>query len=219
MTLSISVPSLKSQARISFTPIFYGAILWPAMLKPNKIKQLLAICILLAGVWLTFSIVVKTHQSNGPVEILKQLPKNVDISLQKIHYTETKDGLKRWDLVAEKVEYDKLRGLTLFSDVKMDIFDKGKDTGNLTLKAERAIYNNQTGDIQAEGNVTVVNQTGMRMQTQTLRYESSKSKIATTDRVTINDGKLSVDGRGMELMLKEKSVRILENVTARIRGR
>lgn len=189
------------------------------MLKPNKIKQLLAICILLAGVWLTFSIVVKTHQSNGPVEILKQLPKNVDISLQKIHYTETKDGLKRWDLVAEKVEYDKLRGLTLFSDVKMDIFDKGKDTGNLTLKAERAIYNNQTGDIQAEGNVTVVNQTGMRMQTQTLRYESSKSKIATTDRVTINDGKLSVDGRGMELMLKEKSVRILENVTARIRGR
>jgi LPS export ABC transporter protein LptC len=189
------------------------------MLKPNKIKQLLAICILLAGVGLAFAIVVKTHQSNGPVEILKQLPKNVDISLQKIHYTDTKDGVKRWDLVAEKVEYDKIRALTLFSDVQMDIFDKGKETGKVTLTAKRAIYHNRTGDIQAEGNVTVVNQTGMRLQTETLRFESSSSKITTSDPVTIADGKMSVEGQGMELMLKEKSVRILSNVTARIRGR
>ena len=186
------------------------------MLKPNKIKLLLALSVILAGVGLTVTIILKTHQSTGPVQILKQLPKNVDISLQKIHYTDTKDGQKRWDLIAEKVEYDKIRDLTLFSAIRMEIFSRGEGDGKLTLRAEKAIYNNKTGDVEAEGNVTVVNEAGMKFESGRLRYESSSSKIDTRDFVKITDGKLTVEGTGMVFMLKEKSVRILHDVTARI---
>jgi LPS export ABC transporter protein LptC len=189
------------------------------MLKPNKIKLLLALSVILAGIGLTVTIVLKTHQSSGPVQILKQLPKNVDISLQKIHYTDTKEGKKRWDLIAEKVEYDKIRDLTLFSDVKMDIFSKGKSDGKLTLRADRAIYSNNTGDVEAEGNVTAVNEAGMRFETGHVRYESSSSRIDTQDLVKITNGKITVVGTGMILMLKEQSVRILRDVTARVGGR
>jgi LPS export ABC transporter protein LptC len=188
------------------------------MLKPNKIKLLLASSVILAGVGLTVTIVLKTHQSTGPVQILKQLPKNIDVSLQKIHYTDTKNGEKRWDLIAEKVEYDKVRDLTLFSDIRMDIFSRGKGDGKLTLRAERAIYNNKSGDVEAEGNVTVVNEAGMRFETGRLRYESSSSKIDTKDLVKMADGRLRVEGTGMVFMLKEKSMRILRDVTARVGG-
>ncbi|HKZ17744.1 MAG TPA: LPS export ABC transporter periplasmic protein LptC, partial [Geobacteraceae bacterium] len=181
------------------------------MLKPNKIKLLLALSVILAGVGLTVTIILKTHQSTGPVQILKQLPKNVDISLQKIHYTDTKDGQKRWDLIAEKVEYDKIRDLTLFSAIRMEIFSRGKGDGKLTLRAEKAIYDNKTGDVEAEGNVTVVNEAGMKFETERLRYESSSSKIDTRDFVKITDGKLTVEGTEMVFMLKEKSVRILHD--------
>jgi LPS export ABC transporter protein LptC len=189
------------------------------MLKPNKIKLLLALSVILTGIGLTVTIVLKTYRSSGPVQILKQLPKNVDVSLQKIHYTDTKDGKKRWDLIAEKVEYDKIRDLTLFSDVRMEIYSKGKSNGKLTLTAQRANYNNNTGDVEAEGNVTVVNEAGMRFETEHLRYESSSSRIDTQDFVKIIDGKLTVEGTGMILMLKDKTVRILRDVTARIGGR
>ncbi len=186
------------------------------MLKPNKIKLILALCIVSAGIWLTTVIVLKTNRSKGPVEILKQLPRNIDISLQKIHYTDVKDGEKRWTLVAEKVEYDRDRNYTYFRNVKMDIFSRGGSENKITLTADNAAYHNKTEDVEVEGNVTAVNNAGMRFETGRLFYESSRSMISTKDHVKFTDGKLAVEGTGMELMIKAKKVRILNNVTALI---
>ncbi len=186
------------------------------MLKPNKIKLILALCIVSAGIWLTTVIVVKTHRSKGPVEILRQLPKNIDISLQKIHYTDIKDGEKRWALVADKVEYDKSRDYTYFRSVKLDLFTKGETESKVTLVADRAVYHDKTGEIEVAGNVTATNRTGMRFETTHLYYEPSRSLISTQDHVRFVDGKLKVEGTGMELMIKTKNVRILSNVTAYI---
>jgi LPS export ABC transporter protein LptC len=184
------------------------------MLKPSKIKLILALCIVSAGIWLTTVIVLKTHRSKGPVEILRQLPKNIDISLQKIHYTDIKDGEKRWSLVADKVEYDRDRNYTYFRNVKVDFFSRGKSEGKITLVADKAVYHDKTGDIEAEGNVTASNETGLRFETGHLFYQPSLSMISTKDHVRLVDGKLTVEGTGMELMIKEKKARILNNVTA-----
>ncbi len=186
------------------------------MLKPNKIKLLLALCIAVAGIWLTVEIVLKTHQSKGPVEMLKQLPKNIDISLQKIHYTDTKDGEKRWDLVADKVEYDRNVDYTYLKNVRMEIFPKGKDSGKVTLVAERATYHNKTGDVEVAGRVKADNDAGMRLETDHLSFDSSRSMIYTRDRVKFTDHGLIVEGTGMEFMLKAKSVRVLNDVTAHV---
>ncbi len=184
------------------------------MLKPSKIKLILALCIAVAGIWLTVVIVLKTHRSKGPVEILRQLPKNIDISLQKIHYTDIKDGQKRWSLVAEKVEYDRERNCSYFRNVKVDLFSRGKDDGKITLTAYKAVYHDKTGDIDAEGNVVASNENGMRFETGHLSYQPSSSMISTRDHIRFVEGKLMVEGTGMELMIKAKKVRILNNVTA-----
>jgi len=211
---SISVPTFCIPPRICFTPHFYGVILLRDMPKPNKIKLVLALSIAAAGIWLTTVIVLKTHRSNGPVEILRQLPKNIDISLQKIHYTEIKDGVKKWSLVAEKVEYDRDRTCSYFRNVKVDLFSNGKDEGKITLTADRAVYHDKTGDIEAEGNVVASNETGMRFETGHLSYQPSRFMISTGDHVRFIDGKLTVEGTGMELMIKAKKCRVLKNVTA-----
>ncbi len=184
------------------------------MLKPSKIKLILALCIAAAGVWLTTVIVLKTHRSKGPVEILRQLPKNIDISLQKIHYTHIRDGEKRWSLVAEKVEYDGVRNCSYFRNVKVDLFSKGKDEGKMTLTADKAVYHDKTGDIEVEGNVVASNETFMRFETGHLFYQASSSIISTRDHIKFTEGNLSVEGIGMELMIKAKKVRVLSNVTA-----
>jgi LPS export ABC transporter protein LptC len=186
------------------------------MLKPNKIKLVLAICIVVAGIWLSAVIVLKTHQSHGPVEILKQLPKNIDISLQKIHYTDIKDGKKRWVIVADGVEYDKTTNYTYFKKVKMDIFPKGEEKGKISLVADRAAYHNKTGDVEAEGKIVASNEGGMKFETGRLFYDSSRSMILTGDHVRFADGSLVVEGTGMEFMPKAKTLKVLKNVTARI---
>lgn len=219
MPRSISMPTFLIPSRICFTPIFDGVILLRDMLKPNKIKLILALFIISAGIWLIAVIVVKTNRSNGPVEILKQLPKNIDISLQKIHYTDVKDGEKRWTLVAEKVEYDRDRNYTYFRNVKMEIFPRGGSNSKITLTADKAAYHNKTEDVEIEGNVTAANDAGMRFETVRLYYQASRSMISTKDHVRFSDGKLSVEGTGMELMIKAKKVRIMNNVTALVGAR
>ncbi len=215
---TISVPTLSHPARICFTPIFYDVILCPVMLKPNKIKQLLALCIVLAGTWLAAVIVLKTHQPKGPVELLKQLPKNIDVSLQKIHYSEIKNGEKRWELRADKVDYDQNREYTYFKKIDMIIFGKGKG-GIISLTADTASYHNKSGDVKLVGNVTAVNDSGMKFTTGHVNYISSRSLVSTNDHVAFTDGRLAVKGTGLELMLKTKSVRVLNNVTANIGSR
>lgn len=204
---------LHSSQNLLYTPFLWCYTLHD-MLKPSKIKLILALCIVSAGIWLTTVIVLKTHRSKGPVEILRQLPKNIDISLQKIHYTDIKDGEKRWSLVADKVEYDRDRNYTYFRNVKVDFFSRGKSEGKITLVADKAVYHDKTGDIEAEGNVTASNETGLRFETGHLFYQPSLSMISTKDHVRLVDGKLTVEGTGMELMIKEKKARILNNVTA-----
>lgn len=212
---TISVPTCSLCSRICFTLIFYDVILCPVMLKPNKIKQLLALCIILAGAWLAIVIVLKIHQPKGPVEYLKELPKNIDLSLQKIHYSEEKDGVKRWELLADKVEYDKNREYTFFKKISMIIFGKGKG-GQITITADNANYYNKIGDIELSGNVTAVNDSGMKFTTGHIRYISSRSMFSTDDHVAFADGGLVVNGTGLEMMLKTKNVRIFKNVTAHI---
>lgn len=185
------------------------------MLNPNKIKQLLALLITVAGAWLTVVIVLKVHQPKGPAELLKELPKNIDISLQKIHYTETRDGVKRWELVADKVDYDTNRENTYFKKINMVIFGKGTN-GKINLTADNARYFNKTGDVELTGNIAAANDAGMRFETGRLRYVPSRSMIQTDDHVRFVDGRLTVEGNGLELMLKAKSVRVLRNVTAKI---
>lgn len=186
------------------------------MLKPNKIKLLLVLCIVLAGLSLVTIIILKTSQSKGPVEILKQLPKNIDISLQKIHYTDIKDGKKRWDLLADKVEYDRKKDYTYFKNIRMDVFPEGQNSGMITLDADSAMYHNKTGDVEIEGKITAVSNNGMKFESRSLRYRASRSMIDTRDRIRFVHGRLVVEGTGMEFDLKAKTVRVLNDVTAHI---
>jgi LPS export ABC transporter protein LptC len=185
------------------------------MLKPNKIKQLLALCIILAGAWLAIVIVLQIHQPKGPVEFLKELPKNIDLSLQKIHYSEVKNGEKRWELLADKVEYDKNSEYTFFKKISMIIFGKGNG-GQITITANNAKYHNKTGDVELSGNVAAASDSAMKFTTGNIRYISSRSMFRTSDHVALADGRMVVKGTGMELMLRTKNVRLLKNVTADI---
>ncbi|RQW88173.1 MAG: LPS export ABC transporter periplasmic protein LptC [Geobacter sp.] len=188
------------------------------MQKFNKIKQVLAFVVIAAASYLTVVIALKYHRLKSPVEMLSDLPKNIDLSLQKVHYTNTKDGVLQWDLLAHKVDYYNDSGVIRFTQAEMVLFGKG-GSGKYSLVADTADYHKKSGDVKLVGNITATNESGMTFSTGHLQYSASRSLVSTADKVRLVDASMSVEGAGMELRLDTRKLRVLHNVTAVIRTR
>lgn len=186
------------------------------MEKLNKIRQLLALLIVVASISLAVSIFLKSFRGRGPADALPQLAKNVDVSLRKIHYTETKQGVKQWDLVADKVELDKERDKARLTGIQLVVVGN-RQTGDITITADQGEFFNKTKDVQLVGNVVARSVSGMEFTTSQAAYRAARSMIESPARVKFTDGKLTLEGVGMELMTVTRNIRILRDVTADIR--
>lgn len=184
----------------------------------NKIRRVLAFAVIAASTYLTVAIAVKFHRVKDPADILADLPKNIDLSLKKVHYTNTKDGVLLWDLVASKVDYYNDPGVARFTDAEMVMFGKG-GAEKYTLKADSADWHKKTGNVKLTGNVEATSGSGMKFTTGHLEYHAAKSLVSTPDRVRLVDGNLSVEGTGMEMQVDARRVKVLHNVTAVVRAR
>ncbi len=184
----------------------------------NKIRRILAFLVVAAAAYLTVAIALKFHRVKEPADILKDLPKNIDLSLQKVHYTNTKDGTLQWDLIARKVDYYNDMGIVRFSKAEMSMNGSGKP-GAYALKADTADYYKKSGDLKLVGNITASNETGMTFTTGHIDYSAARSLISTNDKVRLSDGRLTVEGSGLEVRVDTRKIRVLRNVTAIVGAR
>jgi len=183
------------------------------MIKLSKIRQLLALVIIAAVLALAAAIALKAYRGMRSGPALPSLPKNIDISLQKIHYTETKGGVKKWDLLADKAEYDKAGEIVRLTGIRLEVALAGK-TGGVVLTSERADYHSRTRDVELIGNVVAKSESGMQFTTGRIAYIAARSMLKTADRVKFSDVNLAVEGIGMEFMVDTKLIKIMQQVTA-----
>jgi LPS export ABC transporter protein LptC len=184
----------------------------------NKIRRVLAVIVFLVTAYITVKIVNYYHNLKPPADKLVDLPKNIDLSLQKVHYTNTKDGTLQYDLVAERVESDNDLGMIRLTTVQMTLNGNGK-SGKYLLKADTADYHRKTGDIKLVGNVVAANESGMKFTTGHVEYFAARSLITTNDRVKVSDGNFTLDGTGMEIRVDTKQVHVLRDITAVVGSR
>jgi len=185
------------------------------MTKSNKIRQLLALFVILASLSLVAIIVIKIYKGRVTKQLLRKLPKNIDVSLKKIHFTETREGIKKWDLVADKAEFNKKMEVTHLTGVRLTIA-AGGNMGDITLTAPRADYHNITRDVRLDGRVIAKSSSGMEFTLEDAEYIAARSVIVSSGRVRFTDGKLTMEGVGMEFKSETKNFRILTGVTANI---
>ena len=185
------------------------------MTKSNKIRQLLALFVILASLSLVAIIVIKIYKGRVTKQLLRKLPKNIDVSLKKIHFTETREGIKKWDLVADKAEFNKKMEVTHLTGVRLTIA-AGGNMGDITLTAPRADYYNITRDVRLDGKVIAKSSSGMEFTLENAEYIAARSVIVSSGRVRFTDGKLTMEGVGMEFKPETKNFRILSGVTANI---
>jgi LPS export ABC transporter protein LptC len=181
--------------------------------KLNNIRRFLAIAGALASILVVATIVFRMQKESSPKLAVRKLPVQVDVSLQKVHFTEVRQGVKRWDLTAERAEYNKATDTSSLSGVKL-IIAGGDKVGELRLSAERADYRNATKDIILSGDVKGEGSKGIRFSTSRITYVAARSRLETAERVRFSDAELELEGVGMEFQTQTRKVRLLKDVSA-----
>jgi LPS export ABC transporter protein LptC len=130
-----------------------------------------------------------------------------------VHYTETKAGVKRWDLSAERAEYNKDTDSTTLSGVRLIVAGKTA-TGDLQVTADRADYRNSTRDVILAGNVRGSSGSGMEFSTSRVTYVAARSQLESAEPVRFLDGGLKLEGVGMEFQTQTRRLKLMKDVSA-----
>lgn len=179
----------------------------------NNIKRFLGLAAVVASLLVVGTILLRMDHGMVPKLPVRKLPLQVDISLQKFHYTETKQGVKRWDLAAEKAEYNKKKDQTSLAVVRLTVAG-GAKFGDLVITADRAEYHNGTRDVVLSGKVTGMSSKGIRFSASNVSYLASRSLLVSEERVRFSDGGNELEGVGMEFQTQTRRFKLKKDVSA-----
>jgi LPS export ABC transporter protein LptC len=183
------------------------------MHKLNNIRRFLAIVAVAASLSVIATIAYRMQQGAAPKLGVRKLPVQVDVSLQRVHYTETKQGVKRWDLSADRAAYNKQTDTTSLAGVRL-VVAGGASTGELQVTADRADYHNGTRDVTLAGNVHGQSSKGIEFFAPTVNYVAARSQFETSERVRFVDAGLELEGEGMEFQTQTRRFKLMKDVSA-----
>ena len=139
---------------------------------------------------------------------------NADLKLERVHYQETHEGIKEWEVEAASAVYYKEDQMVLLEKVKATFF--GKDGGNYILLAEKGRFNIKNKIIEGFGGVQLKASDGYLLHTQTVKYESSQREIRTTDAVFLEGPDIRIEGKGLVVEVERQRLKILREVQTTI---
>lgn len=183
------------------------------MHKLNNIRLFLAIMAVLASLFVIATIAFRMQQGDAPKRGVRKLPVQVDVSLQRVHYTETRQGVKRWDLSADRAEFNKQTNTTSLTGVRLQLAG-GAATGELQVTADRADYHNGTRDVTLAGNVRGQSSKGISFSAPRVTYVASRSQLETGERVRFVDRGLELEGVGMQFHTQTRRFKLMKDVSA-----
>lgn len=143
-----------------------------------------------------------------PLEVPDQVMENTTITF-------TEQGVKsaviyaKYLAVYEKLDLKKAKG------VRVDFYDReGNHTS--TLVADSGLIQEKKQSLKAIGNVVIVTEEGIKLETHSLRWDPQKRKIVTDDFVKITKKKDMVQGYGLEADEELKHFVIKKSVKGKI---
>jgi LPS export ABC transporter protein LptC len=134
-----------------------------------------------------------------------------DLKLDRVHYTETREGTKEWELEAASAVFYREENSMILKKVRATFYGKNEEI--YMLVGEKGRYNTETKVIEVYDGVEINSNLGYRLRTQSLRYESDQKELTTSDPVELRGPDMEVEGVGMVVDLKRQHLTILGGVT------
>ena len=148
-------------------------------------------------------------------EVKKDANTAADLTLEDIHYVETKGKKKEWELRAKSGQHFREADYTTLEDLAVTFY--GEEGRTITLKGNKGSMKERK-EIKVWGDVVITSSDGYRVATNSLRYDGVKQQITTEDPVMLEGKGVEVRGVGLVVDLKTKKISILRKVQTVIKG-
>jgi len=167
-----------------------------------------------AAIWIAVSALgcqgePASTSSGGEVQIPDQEARDFTL-------TESSEGKKSWTLWASYAAMYNDRNLVDAKEVRIEFFD-AKQQRFSTLVADRGLVFQRTNDLEARGNVRVTTETGVTMETDSLRWLNATGKIVSDAYVRVTREGDVVTGYGFESDPNLDHFNITRQVRAEVR--
>lgn len=137
----------------------------------------------------------------------------VQVRIDKIRYSGTRDGRVEWELEADTASRSKEEDLTVFENVKLTFYSR--DGSPYVLTAREGLLQEAAGVIEVSGDVLVRSlEQGYSLRTTRLNYSVGAKEITTAERVYMTSGGIDIEGSGMLVLVDTGEVRLHEKVKA-----
>ena len=177
----------------------------------SKVKAILYCLAVLMVAGIGIGLVSYHRLREEPRALHSVLPKNGDVSLNRIHHVATRDGVKEWTLDAESAQYEKAGSKTVFKDICVTFFlDDGK---TIRLNSCGGGVLTDTKDMEVWGDVVARSGT-YELNTDKLRYQHKTQTIFTETPVVIKGGGMEITGDSLTFNLQTEQVVVLGRVKA-----
>ena len=137
---------------------------------------------LVFGVVLTVFIGYRTVSNPQELFLSSLLQDDATISIDNVHQTSTKNGIKEWSLDARSAQFIKKDRQAIFDDLSVTFYLENDNSVKLT--AAKGYLNTDTRDIRVDGEV-IANDGEFKLMTDSLNYEHERRVLVATKPVQI----------------------------------
>jgi LPS export ABC transporter protein LptC len=187
------------------------------MKKYLNIRNTLALLIIVGASALIVT-VLRNQERLSPGALLETVAPEADLALQRIHYTETRDGIRRWTLEADSAKHDVGAGVTRIENIRVAFHPENGEGADMTMTARQGTVRIEQGELSVQGDVVVHSPDGYAVETESLQYREAERQISTRDPVRLISEGMEMTGTGMILDIQEQTFVLLANVQARLDG-
>ncbi len=175
-----------------------------------NLRRLLAILILIAVLFLG-TVIWRHLRQQRPEDLLNALPKQIDLALEQLHYTQTEEGRRRWTLDADKAEYQRQQGQVSLKTVQLTLFEAGR-LGQVRLQADQGLLDQEERQVEVWGNVIIKTERGEQLYTERLHYDDQQRRLHTDEPVRLLSKRMELTGIGMQVDLEQEQLLIKKDV-------
>lgn len=181
----------------------------------ERIRYLMMLAVVLMCASLVV-VVLFYQRTDESVQELKNVVMQADVTLHSLNYTETEEGVARWNLVADSAAHDVSKKMTAIENIHLTLFDQD-EAGDVELTANTGTIDAAMNDVHARGDVVITTQNGYRFSSDSANFVGKSSRdgqITTNDLVKITGDNFVITGIGLAGDLGEGRFVLKKNVTA-----
>jgi LPS export ABC transporter protein LptC len=142
-------------------------------------------------------------------EVKEAADQTADLTIEDIHYVETKGEKKAWELRAKTGQHFREADYTTLEDLTVIFYAEGGRI--ITLKGNEGSVRGRE-EIEVSGDVVITSSDGYRVIADSLHYSDEAQQIITDGPVTLEGKGVRVKGVGAVVDLQSKRVSILRKV-------